>query len=69
MIVSSSATRRGGFRLWRPPLLAHQRIFRIRTRTTRAVDALLTSELQQFHVEGPKPNTVVEVAQVRKFVT
>ena len=29
---------------------------------------MLTSELQQFHVEDSEPNAVVEVPQVRKFV-
>ena len=35
---------------------------------TWAIDPLLARELQQFHVEGPEPNAVVEVAQVREFV-
>ena len=35
---------------------------------TWAIDPLLARELQQFHVEGPEPNAVVEVAQMREFV-
>jgi hypothetical protein len=29
---------------------------------------LLTSELQQFHIEDSEPNAVVEVSQVREFM-
>ena len=68
MIVSSPAVRGGGSRLWRPLRFAHQRSFRIRTPAAGAVDALLASELQQFHVEDSEPNAMVEVAQVREFV-
>ena len=65
MVVRLTAIRAIRFRLWRP---APRRSCSTRGSATGTIDPLLASELQQFHVEGPEPNAVVEVAQVREFV-
>ena len=65
MLVLLAAIRAIRLRLLR---LAPRRSCGTRRPTTGAIDPLLARELQQFHVEGPEPNAVVEVAQVREFV-
>jgi len=53
---------------FRLPRFAPRRTCRTRRPETGAIDSLLACELQELHVEGPEPNTVVEVAQVRELV-